>query len=423
MEIYVEKFGGASVNSASAVKNVFSILQKTNNKRVVVVSAMGKTTNKLENIVNLWYKEKSFNEEQFKDLYDYHKGIIKELFYENSDIYLRYIDGLFIDLRNKINSIDNDNYDFLYDSVVSYGERISTYIVSSFLNYAGLKNKLVQSSSFVKTDNNYRSANVLWEETKKKTNENILPLFDQTSIIITQGFVGGTIENLATTLGREGSDYSASIIAYCLNARQMTIWKDVEGLLNCDPKRMPNSTKIIQIPYSEAIELSYYGASIIHPKTIKPLENANIPLYIKSFLNPDNEGSLICKDKAIKPIVANFIFKDNQTLLSISPKDMSFIDEKNLSLIYSILFKHKIKVNIMQNSAISFSLCFDRNDNIFKELMQDLQNEFMVRYNNGLQLITIRHYTQQAIKEVVGKRKIIIEQKSRITAQYLINEK
>jgi aspartate kinase len=186
---------------------------------------------------------------------------------------------------------------------------------------------------------------------------------------------------------------------------------------------MPNSTKIIQIPYSEAIELSYYGASIIHPKTIKPLENANIPLYIKSFLNPDNEGSLICKDKAIKPIVANFIFKDNQTLLSISPKDMSFIDEKNLSLIYSILFKHKIKVNIMQNSAISFSLCFDRNDNIFKELMQDLQNEFMVRYNNGLQLITIRHYTQQAIKEVVGKRKIIIEQKSRITAQYLINEK
>lgn len=423
MEIYVEKFGGASVNSASAVKNVFSILQKTNNKRVVVVSAMGKTTNKLENIVNLWYKEKSFNEEQFKDLYDYHKGIIKELFYENSDIYLRYIDGLFIDLRNKINSIDNDNYDFLYDSVVSYGERISTYIVSSFLNYAGLKNKLVQSSSFIKTDNNYRSANVLWEETKKKTNENILPLFDQTSIIITQGFVGGTIENLATTLGREGSDYSASIIAYCLNARQMTIWKDVEGLLNCDPKRMPNSTKIIQIPYSEAIELSYYGASIIHPKTIKPLENANIPLYIKSFLNPDNEGSLICKDKAIKPIVANFIFKDNQTLLSISPKDMSFIDEKNLSLIYSILFKHKIKVNIMQNSAISFSLCFDRNDNIFKELMQDLQNEFMVRYNNGLQLITIRHYTQQAIKEVVGKRKIIIEQKSRITAQYLINEK
>ncbi|MCH3923681.1 MAG: aspartate kinase [Bacteroidales bacterium] len=423
MEIYVEKFGGASVNSASAVKNVFSILQKTNNKRVVVISAMGKTTNKLENIVNLWYKEKSFNEEQFKDLYDYHKGIIKELFYENSDIYLRHIDGLFIDLRNKINSIDNDNYDFLYDSVVSYGERISTYIVSSFLNYAGLKNKLVQSSSFVKTDNNYRSANVLWEETKKKTNENILPLFDQTSIIITQGFVGGTIENLATTLGREGSDYSASIIAYCLNARQMTIWKDVEGLLNCDPKRMPNSTKILQIPYSEAIELSYYGASIIHPKTIKPLENANIPLYIKSFLNPDNEGSLICKDKAIKPIVANFIFKDNQTLLSISPKDMSFIDEKNLSLIYSILFKHKIKVNIMQNSAISFSLCFDRNDNIFKELMQDLQNEFMVRYNNGLQLITIRHYTQQAIKEVVGKRKIIIEQKSRITAQYLINEK
>ncbi len=428
MEIYVEKFGGASVNSAEAILNVEHILRMENKKRVIVISAMGKTTNKLENLVGKWFSEKVFFQSQFSELMDYHLDIIDKLFDKKDSLLeekknlIQIVENIFEEIKNKLYITPTTDYNFLYDSIVSYGEKLSTTIISYYLNVIGLKNKLLYSFNIIKTDNNYRDANVNWLQTQQEIKERLCPLLEQYDLIITQGFVGGTKENLTTTLGREGSDYSAAILAHCLVAKSMTVWKDVPGLLNADPKRVEKTVKILSMPYTEAVELSYYGASIIHPKTIKPLENKKIPLYIKSFIQPQDKGTLICDTPSVNPIVPNYIFKDNQLLLSIVPKDLSFASEKILSEIFLILSKHKVKVNMMQNSAISFSVCLDENKNILPLLLEDLDKEFFVRYNEGLQLITIRHYTIGAIDKVIAKRKILIEQKSRITAQYLLDK-
>ncbi len=423
MDIFVEKFGGASVNSAKAIKNVEKILLLERKKRVVVISAMGKTTNKLENIVNKWFNDRVFFVEQYEELLEYHIGIINDLF-ENTkarEEITHIIKEIFEDLKQKIQIIPSSDYNFLYDSIVSYGEKVSTTIVSYYLNQIGIDNTLLFSYQIIKTDNNYRDANVMWQDTQNMVEEKLLPLLEKQDLVITQGFVGGTKENLATTLGREGSDYSAAILSHCLQAKSMTVWKDVSGLLNADPKRVEKTVQIVSMPYTEAVELSYYGASIIHPKTIKPLENKKIPLYIKSFLNPMEKGTVICQSESVKPIVPNYIFKDNQILLSIMPKDLSFATESCLSEIFSILAKHKIKVSLMQNSAISFSVCFEENRNILPQLLKDLEQDFIVRYNEGLQLVTIRHYTSDAIHSTIGNHSVLIEQKSRITAQYLLN--
>jgi len=428
MEIYVEKFGGASVNSAEAILNVEHILRMENKKRVIVISAMGKTTNKLENLVGKWFSEKVFFQSQFSELMDYHLDIIDKLFDKKDSLLkekknlIQIVENIFEEIKNKLYITPTTDYNFLYDSIVSYGEKLSTTIISYYLNVIGLKNKLLYSFDIIKTDNNYRDANVNWLQTQQEIKERLCPLLEQYDLIITQGFVGGTKENLTTTLGREGSDYSAAILAHCLVAKSMTVWKDVPGLLNADPKRVEKTVKILSMPYTEAVELSYYGASIIHPKTIKPLENKKIPLYIKSFIQPQDKGTLICDTPSVNPIVPNYIFKDNQLLLSIVPKDLSFASEKILSEIFLILSKHKVRVNMMQNSAISFSVCLDENKNILPLLLEDLDKEFFVRYNEGLQLITIRHYTIGAIDKVITKRKILIEQKSRITAQYLLDK-
>ena len=437
MEIFVEKFGGASVNSSSAVRNVEKILKKETKKRLVVISAMGKTTNKLEVIVNDWYNAKIFNESQYLEITKYHKQIIKDLFCENNqadcsnnqaddlnnqaEYCNNQVDRLLSQLKDNIQTIATNDYNFLYDQIVSFGEKISTTIISCYLNYKGIKNKLISSLEIIKTDNNYRDANVNIELTQEATDNIILPLLKEYDLVITQGFIGGTKENLVTTLGREGSDYSAGLLAHCLKAKSMTIWKDVPGLLNADPKRIEKTTKIISVPYSEAIELSYYGATIIHPKTIKPLENLNIPLYIKSFKDPNEQGTVICQSESVNPIVPNYIFKDKQILLSIFPNDFSFATETNISKIFSILAKHKVKVNLMQNSAISFSVCFDENRNILPKLLEDLEEGFSVLYNTNLQLITIRHYTEEAIKQQVFGKRILVQQRSRITAQFLVS--
>ena len=310
----------------------------------------------------------------------------------------------------------------MYDSIVSYGEKISTTIVSNYLNYKEVKNQLISAVDIIKTDNNYRDANIDWIKTEKMINQIVIPVIETTDLIITQGFIGGTMEGLTTTLGREGSDFSAAIIAHCTKAQSMTVWKDVPGLLNADPKRIKHTTKILSVPYTEAVELSYYGAAIIHPKTVKPLENKNIPLYIKSFIKPNEQGTVICSNETISPIVPNFIFKDNQILCSITLNDLSFATESNIAKIFDILAKHKVKVNLMQNSALSFSVCFDENRNILPELLKDFEKEnFAVRYNTDLQLITIRHYTNEAIEEVIKNKNILIEQKNRTTIQYLVN--
>ena len=417
MEIFVEKFGGASVNSADAIRNVEHILSLEKKKRVVVISAMGKTTNKLENIVNKWFNEKIFFTQQFDELKSYHFQIIDNLFENIKDksadksALLENVNDIFEELKQKIQIIPSSDYNFLYDSIVSFGERLSTVIISSYLNLVGVNNKLVYAYEIIKTDNNYRDANIDWLQTQNAVNEKLIPLTEENDLIITQGFVGGTKENLTTTLGREGSDYSAAILSHCLLAKSMSVWKDVPGLLNADPKRVEKTVKIVSMPYTEAVELSYYGDSIIHPKTIKPLENAKIPLFIKSFLQPEEKGTVICDSGSVNPIVPNFIFKDNQILLSIMPKDLSFATESRLSEIFSLLAKHKIKVNMMQNSAISFSVCFDENLNILPALLNDLEKDFSVRYNEGLQLVTIRHYTLDSINKAIRGRRILIEQK------------
>ncbi len=427
MEIFVEKFGGASVNSADAIRNVEHILSLEKKKRVVIISAMGKTTNKLENIVNKWFNNQVFFTEQFEELKDFHLQLIEELF-DNVDIgntekidLQQSVKNIFEELKQKIKVLPNFDYNFLYDSIVSYGEILSTTIISSYLNAKKLNNRLLYAHTIIKTDNNYRDANINFSDTNREVNEQIMSLLKNFDLIITQGFLGGTKENLITTLGREGSDYSAAILAYCLNAKSMTVWKDVAGLLNADPKRVEQTIKIHTMPYTEAVELSYYGASIIHPKTIKPLENVKIPLYIKSFKSPTEQGTVICESESVNPIVPNFIFKDNQLLLSIMPKDLSFVTEISISTIFSLLAKHKVKVNMIQNSAISFSICFDDNRNILPALLNDLEKDFLVRYNEGLQLVTIRHYTVEAVNNIIKGRRILIEQKNRMTAQYLID--
>ena len=423
-EIFVEKFGGASVNSATSIKNVISILQLDEKARVVVVSAMGKTTNSLEKIVDLWYRFTRLNQEEFDFIKAYHISIVKELFENTSalDIALSMVEDIFSDLKQNLLSLNPKDYDFLYDSIVSYGEKISTAILSLYMTSLDINHRLIPAQEVIKTDNSYRGAQVDWKKTEKEVKEKLNNLFLETDLVLTQGFIGSTREGYTTTLGREGSDYSAAIFAYCFEAKSLTIWKDVDGLMSADPKRMPDAKKLEQVPYREAIELSYYGASVIHPKTIKPLENKAIPLYVKSFLNPEKEGTVITHAEEVKPLVPNYIFKDKQTLLSVSAKDFSFIVEENVANIFSQLSCFGVKVNLIQNSALTFSVCFDQNDYVLPRLIEALQQDYNVKYNNDLQLITIRHYTQETIENLNKKGRILIEQKNRVTLQCLIEE-
>lgn len=425
--IYVEKFGGASVNSASAVRNVVSILQNEKKKRIVVVSAMGKTTNSLERIVNLWHSEKIVNEEEFDKLLHYHLDIAEDLF-ENEDAKSEckeLISRIMAECREKMLTLNPNDYDFLYDSIVSYGERISTSIISAYMNSIGFSHEHVPAQEFIKTDNNFRNADILWTKTKECICRGLIPILSDRATVLTQGFIGSTKEGYTSTLGREGSDFSAAIFAYCTDAESMTIWKDVSGLMNADPKRMKNTRKLESVPYKEAMELAYYGASIIHPKTVKPLENKSIPLYVKSFNAPHEQGSVITDCENPIPKVPNYIFKNNQTLLSISPKDFSFIAEDKVSTIFDVLSSFGIKVNMMQNSALSFSVCFDQNDNLLQELMETLQQNYNVRYNNSLELITIRHYEADSLAKAINIElyNVLIEQRSRVTQQFLIERK
>lgn len=426
-ELFVEKFGGASVNTASAVRNVVSILKSESKKRVVVVSAMGKTTNSLERIINLWHKERLVNEKEYDDLLAYHYGIVEGLFEDEALMKdcKELVQSIVDESLAKMLTINPNDYDFLYDSLVSYGERISTSIISAYMTSIHYPHKHVFAQDLIKTDNCFRNSKVLWNRTEESIKQNLNPLLSEFDTVLTQGFIGATKEGYTTTLGREGSDFSAAILAYCLNAKSMTIWKDVAGLMNADPKRMSDTCLLEQVPYKEAMELSYYGASIIHPKTIKPLENKSIPLFVKSFNDPKLKGSTITDCDILTPIVPNYIFKDNQTLLSIYPKDFSFIAEDNISTIFGVLSKFGIKVNMMQNSALSFSVCFDQNDNALSEIIELLQQSYAVKYNNSLKLVTIRHYQENSIENAIDKERynILIEQKSRITLQCLVEDK
>ncbi len=414
----VFKFGGASVNSAAAVRNMASIVaHQHDGPLVVVVSAMGKTTNLLEQLVP-GVRPAADHPALLDQNRQYHLSIVRDLFPDLSHPVYAKLDTLFAQLEQQ-SALAPTTYNFDYSQTVCFGELISTTIISHFLNSIGLTNQWVDIRQVIATDNQYREGIVDFATTQRNTDRLILPLA-QHSIVVTQGFIAGSADGHTSTLGREGSDYSASILSYCLNAESMTIWKDVPGFLNADPKYFPDTVKIEQIPYNEAIELAYYGASVIHPKTVKPIQNKNIQLHIRSFLNPHAPGSVIGPFPTISPLTPLYIFKRNQTLLSILPKDFSFIAEDNLQTIFAALARLNIRVNLMQNTALSFSLCIDDNPLLLDQLRDQLQHQFHLRYNQGLQLITIRYYTQHIIDHIVGSRTILLQQRTRTTTQLII---
>ena len=417
----VFKFGGASVNSAEAVRNMAQIVQShlETEPLVVVVSAMGKTTNLLERLVPGASPDDEATALR-QQLADYHHKIATSLIPSGIGIAEK-VDALLRELDNRRAAMmpSAEAYNFNYDQVVSFGELLSTTIIADYLNHLGINTLWVDARQLVRTDDHYREGRVDWEQTYVAC-QRLRADSMAHSVVLTQGFIGGTAGGHTTTLGREGSDYSASILAHCLEAESMTIWKDVPGFLNADPKYFSNTVKINQIPYNEAIELAYYGASVIHPKTVKPIQNKGIPLYIRSFITPQSEGSSIGNYHTISPETPLYIFKNDQILLSILPKDFSFIAEDNLQIIFGLLNELGIRVNLMQNSALSFSICVDNNPQRIGLLTERLKTLFHVRYNEKLQLITIRHYTQEVIDRIVAGRRILLEQRNRLTAQVLV---
>lgn len=415
----VFKFGGMSIKDAEAIKNVNHILSLYDKEKIVsVISAIGKTTNQLEMIVETFYANKAEKFNLFHDIKTAHLQIVAGLFTAEDVDVNKDINATLNALEDYLHKEASENYDFEYDQIVSYGEILSSKIVYHYLKKQYIPVVWIDARKLIITDNNYREANINWEKTEKKIQKTITHHFKTNRLIITQGFIGGTLEGISTTLGREGSDFSAAIFAHAMDAESVSIWKDVEGLLNADPKKFSHTVKLDKIPYREAIELAYYGANVIHPKTLKPLQNKKIPLFVKSFIQPEEEGSIIHDFKNQKNIPC-FIKKTRQILLSISPKDFSFIAEENLSTIFAIFAFFGFKINLMQNSAISFSVCVDYRNNL-AQLIEELQTEFFVKYNENVELLTVRHYTEDSLNGLTENKKIILEQRNRTTLQVVL---
>ena len=415
----VFKFGGASVKDAEGIKNVYDVLQQVgHNDVLLVISAMGKTTNALEVVIKNYIDKSAELQSSVQDVKKYHNQILLDLFDdENHDVFFA-VNKIFTDLESFLKNNKSPNYNFVYDQVVSMGEMVSTTIVSHYFNYRGLQNQWIDVREFIKTDNTYRDAVVDWEQTQQRIAKNI----KKKNLNITQGFLGSDENNFTTTLGREGSDYTAAIFAYCLNAESVTIWKDVPGVLNADPRYFENATLLNQISYREAIELAFYGATVIHPKTLQPLQRKEIPLYVKSFINPLLPGTSVSKGADLEPQTSCYIVKKNQLLISLSSLDFSFIMEENISEIFALLHKYKMKVHLIQNSAISFSVCVDDKFGNFNELKSLLSKKFKVTYNDNVSLYTIRHFTEKSVDAVAKNKEVLVRQVSRETMQIVTRE-
>ena len=419
--IKVFKFGGASVNSAEAVRNVAQIIRgNSNGKTVIILSAMDKMTNALEILADSYFNQMKSTFTLFNDVKSFHLNIAKQLFDNSDHPIFDDLNQVFEDLSSMLAENPNEDFNLEYDRIVSYGELLSTKILFHYLQSVGFSISWADARDMIETDNTYRNAQVNWETCPKHIKQQCGGLLTESDYIISQGFIARAKDGNTSTLGREGSDFSAAIFAYALDAESLTIWKDVPGLLNADPKYFENTQKLDKVSFKETIELAYYGASIIHPKTIKPLQNKNIPLYIKSFINPESEGSIIQADTYNDQLIPSYIFKKNQVLISISPRDFSFIAERNLAKIFMQMAKYGLKANLMQNSAISFSICIDEGGEEMIGFIQEMQNDFKVRYNRNMELITIRHYNQQTIDNLTGERKVYLEQKNRSTVQLLV---
>lgn len=409
----VFKFGGASVKNETAIKNVASILKNhSKDELLVVVSAMGKTTNALEQVVSLAQRKKDFSKE-LESIKFYHQQALTNL--ALSEKVKQAIEEIIE--RIAIEASKEGDYDLIYDQVVSQGEVMSSIMVSHYLQSEGLSVEWVDARKFIVTDDTYRESRVDWAKTRETVSALKKILTDK--IIVTQGFIGKSSGGFTTTLGREGSDYSAAIFASCLSAQSVTIWKDVPGVMSADPKRLPNAIVFEELPYQEAAEMTYYGASVIHPKTIKPLANAKIPLWVKNFDDPSIPGTRIheCKIDRLPPLI---VFKDNQCLISCKVTDYTFVNEQQIGLIFQALMHHDVHINVMQNSAISFSICVDFRDQKIMKLIQELSNHFEVYYNTGLTLITIKNYDSASYSKYRNGANVILEQSSRSTLQVLV---
>ncbi|KIX20773.1 aspartate kinase [Flavobacterium sp. 316] len=413
------KFGGASVKDANGVKNVTSVLEQVGYENtLVIVSAMGKTTNALEVVIKNYIEKSNELNASVQEVRKYHNQILLDLFEDEDHEVFFAVNAHFDDLEYFLRSNKSPNYNFVYDQVVSYGEIISTTIVSYYFNYKGLSNTWLDVRNFIKTDTNYRDANVNWEQTQVLITKKI----EKGTLYITQGFLGSDPNNFTTTLGREGSDYTAAIFAYCLGADSVTIWKDVPGVLNADPRYFENAVLLNQISYREAIELAFYGASVIHPKTLQPLQQKEIPLFVKSFINPLLPGTSVSKGSDLEPHLPCYIIKKNQLLLSLSSLDFSFIMEEHISEIFALFHQHKLKVNLIQNSAISFSVCIEDKFNNFNDVKSILAKKFKITFNENVSLYTIRHFNEDAAQIVETNKTVLLKQISRETLQIVTKE-
>ena len=416
MRIY--KFGGASVKDADGVKNLITILNYLGSeKTLIVVSAMGKTTNSLELVVKNYFENKEELQYSLNEVFNFHNKILEGLFNDNKEQIFYDVKEVFENLRIFLKRNKSPDYSFVYDQVVSFGEILSTKIINSYLNYSNIKCNWVDARELIKTDSKYRDANLNWEVTKHSISKNInIKLLN-----ITQGFIASDSNNFSTTLGREGSDYTAAIFAYCLNAESVTIWKDVPGVLNADPRVFKKPQLLNQISYTEAIELAFYGASVIHPKTLQPLQKKEIPLYVKSFLNPSGNGTSISRGTKIDPLIPCFIVQRNLNLLKLSSLDFSFIVEDNISDIFQILHENKMKVDLIQNSAISFSVCVYDKYSRLKELLSILKATFKVECTENVSLFTIRHFNENSSKEILKNNTLLLEQRTNETLQLVVS--
>ncbi len=421
MKVY--KFGGASIATTQRMQNLLPIIRNGGNQLLVVVSAIGKTTNALESIVNaatsgnLDEAKRLINETE--EAHNSYASLL--LSKENFEILTTKLNELYTELNWALDDAQTQSKNYVYDQIVCIGELLATSILSAYLNENGVSNVWLDARDLIKTDTNYRDPNVNLGLSEQLTKAAAQPIISDNKIIITQGFIGSTDENTSTTLGREGSDYSAALFASMLQAESVSIWKDVEGLYNADPRLFPNTVKIEEITYYEVIEMSYYGAQVIHPKTIKPLENANIPLYVKCFLNENLKGTTIQKttDTYIYPPL--IVLKKNQILIQMTSLDFSFITEVNISKIYDFFATHQVKINLMQNAAISLVVCVDNIPEKITPLIDELEKHYKVRKNENVQLLTVRHHTPTVLEEVTKGKVVLLEQKTRSTVQVVVN--
>ncbi|NSW94249.1 MAG: aspartate kinase [Bacteroidales bacterium] len=416
----VYKFGGASVKNAEGIRNLASIVSGTNGDLVVVVSAFGKTTNALEQVLRAWFAGNNEYADLLARVREYHYSIVSELFGDTSAGIGRTIEGSFDELSEYMKSGRKSDYDLEYDQLVSRGEIWSTLIVEAYLKKCGLDTEWIDIRQGLITDERYRDANVLWDESSWRVHSMLD--FSRRRIYVTQGFIGGTLSGKTTTLGREGSDYTAALIAGMLNAEYVVVWKDVPGIMNADPQWLSNCERLDEISYREAVEMTFSGAKVIHPKTIKPLHNKGIPLHVKSFLTPAEEGTIIKADAKLKKVLPVYVRKENQMLISILPKDFSFVMGENLGNVFRIFSEKGIKVNLVEASAVSIDICVDDERDRIEKLREDLKEEYSIIYNENVEMLSIRHYTEEAIDMITRGREILLEQRTRSSVRFVVRK-